>query len=535
MNRFEHHHRDAILFGYSCFDRMIFNGAILQFMHTKRAGSIRWFLRDRCQIEDVSRSAFAKISRDYHAWVGEYAQQTGLTILTPEKGVSREQLVEPYFHALGQQAGVAVILKARESERLAWHFAKTNQIAVDRRCVDLYYFYLNDAHCGRMFLRICPYFPFHITVWLNGHNWLKCQLQKENIAFKTRDNLFVACERPERLQELADAFAPTDIAPTVDAWLARLLPFFTDSERQIFRHQLFMIQMEYCHNLIFKKPAALDQLFGRLMDANRGLGRPDKLAVVFGRTNYVPDTRTGQTTLRVTKTRLPVLSSGYKQTLIKQYVKDGMAIRTESSSFQLKDLSIPKNLKNLPKVRQVMDRANQRYLNVQQDILASHLDGGQLEHLRQPSVSPSGRRVPGLHLDDPRLMAVLQAITCFAYLAGQGCFRTVDLLVDVQKALANPLYRLSQLRYDLSKLRGKGLVVRLPATQSYQLTPEGYQIAIVYLKFYQRLYAPLIAAIRNPVATDNEMLHRRQTKLDRLYVATDQALKRLAHHLGLAA
>jgi len=102
-------------------------------------------------------------------------------------------------------------LKARESELLAWHFAKTNQIAVDRRCVDLYYFYVNDAHCGRMFLRICPYFPFHITVWLNGHNWLKCQLQKENIAFKTRDNLFVACERPERLQELADAFAPTDI------------------------------------------------------------------------------------------------------------------------------------------------------------------------------------------------------------------------------------------------------------------------------------------------------------------------------------
>ena len=163
MNRFEHHHRDSIVFGYSCFDRMLFNGAILQFMHTKRAGSIRWFLRDRCQIEDVSRSAFAKISRDYHEWVDEYAQKAGLTILTPEKNVSREQLVEPYFHELGQRPGVTVILKARESERVAWHYAKTNQIAVDRRFVDLYYFYLNDPHCGRMFLRICPYSGGPIT------------------------------------------------------------------------------------------------------------------------------------------------------------------------------------------------------------------------------------------------------------------------------------------------------------------------------------------------------------------------------------
>ena len=34
-------------------------------------------------------------------------------------------------------------------------------------------------------------------------------------------------------------------------------------------------------------------------------------------------------------------------------------------------------------------------------------------------------------------MAVLQAILCFAYLAGTGVFRTKDVLLDVQKALGN--------------------------------------------------------------------------------------------------
>ena len=66
MNRFQHHHRDSILFGYSCFDRVIFKGCILPFMHTERSATIRRFLRTHRQIEQTSRAAFARISREYH-------------------------------------------------------------------------------------------------------------------------------------------------------------------------------------------------------------------------------------------------------------------------------------------------------------------------------------------------------------------------------------------------------------------------------------------------------------------------------------
>src|SRR6516162_3925574 len=179
----------------------------------------------------------------------------------------------------------------------------------------------------------------------------------------------------------------------------------------------------------------------------------------------------------------PVLSSMYQTTGIKQYVKHdvglhGRGLRTESSSHQLRDLSIRKNLNNLNKLREVMDTANQRYLSVQQDVLASYVDRGQLEQLSRPSISATGRRVPGLHIDDPRLVATLNAILCFAYLVGKGLFHTRDLLGDVQRSLCNPHYTLSQLRYDLSKLRGKGLVLRVAGTQAYQVSSEGYRIAI---------------------------------------------------------
>jgi len=533
MNRFQQHHQSSISFSYSCFDRMILNGFIPAFQHSKRAGTIHWFLHTQRQAKKVDRAYFRRLSGNYHQWVQEYAAAQGIEIVVPKK-VRREDWVEPYFQNLGGQPGIAVILKARERERIALHLPSCNQLAVDFRNVDLYYFYLDDPQCGRMFVRICPYFPFNVRVWVNGHNWLARQLTRDGVAFEKRDNLFTACANPQRLQELSDAFAPADIVTPVETCLGQLLPFFSESERQQgYRHQLFMAQMEYCHNLIFHKRTAVDRLFDRLMDANRSVGHPQKLAIYFGRPCFRPDTRTGQTTLKITPLRTPVLTSSFKSTSIKQYVSNGLGLRTESGSYQLKDLSMPKNVNNLPKLRKALNTANQRYLEVQQDILATYVDRGQLQELRRPSTSVNGRRVPGMRVDDPRLIAVLQAITCFAYLVGKGCFRTRDLLPDVQRMLGNPEYRLSQLRYDLGKLRSKGMIKRLPKTQSYQVTEQGYAIAILYLKIYQRLYAPLTAAIREPVPSDNQVLNNRQTRLDRLYVAVDQALTALAEHLGV--
>jgi hypothetical protein len=307
------------------------------------------------------------------------------------------------------------------------------------RYVNLYYFYLHDADLGRFFLRLCPYFPFDAQVCLNGHEWLARQLQRQGVAFRQEDNAFVAGADPGRLQELADAFGPEQIQAGVEPWLRRWLPYFSDAERALgYRHRLFVAQAEYGHNTLFHREAALDRLFGRLLDSNRAIGHPDKLAVIFGRPLFRPDTRTGETEGRVTKLKTTVLKTGFQSTSLKQYVKDRVLLRTETSCFQLRDLSVPKDVQNLPKLREVLGRSTERYLEAQQDVLASPIDRGQLERRRQPTVSAAGRRTPGLRLDDARLLALLQALTSFAYLIGTGCFRTADVLGDVRRALDQP-------------------------------------------------------------------------------------------------
>jgi len=534
MNAFVHHHQHAIAFAYRCFDRILLNASIRALYFP---GSIVSFLRDRRGAKALTPAYFRAISSDYHTWLQEEVGRQGLTLAEPPPEVRRHEWVEPYYRQLGDRPGVAVILKCREGARVAVSYPKQgNHIELVWRFVNLYYFYLQDDQLGRFFLRLCPYFPFPAQVCLNGHEWLARQLRAQGIAFRKDDNALLACDDPARLQELADAFGPGHIRAAVEPWLARWLPYFTERERaQGYRHGLFVGQVEYCDNLVFHREAALDRLFGRLLDANRAVGTPARLAVVFGRSRFRPDARTARTEVKVTRLKTTMLRTGFGQTSLKQYVKERVLLRTETTCNQLQDLSLPKEVQNLPRLREVLGGSNDRYLEAQQDVLASYVDRGQLQQLRQPTVSASGRRTPGLRLDDPRLLAVLQALTAFAHLVAKGCFRTADLLPDVQRFLGKPAYKLSQLRYDLAKLRGKGLLERLRGTQRYRLGAEGYRLAVLYQKLYHRLYTPLTAAILEPVAADNLIAGSRKAKLDRLYEAVDKALRRLSEGVGVSA
>lgn len=535
MSAFFTHHQDSIRFHYSCFDRIVLNAIVQVLQHP---ASVVGFLKDKRQATALTPAYFRTISTEYHQSVQALAAERRIDIVEPPKDVRREDWVEPFFRRLHGQPGIGVILKSRENARVAVSFPRQgNQIELCNRFVWQYYFYLQDRDFGRMFIRVCPYFPFNCRVCINGHEWLACRLRDEGIRFQQCGNAFRNCADPERLQALADAFAPPHILACAHRWLAQLVPFFTDHERrhQGFGYRLFVSQVEYCNNLIFERRAALDRIHERLLDLNRTIGAPDKIATIFGR-------RIPQHTDAGLKTQIsdhglgqPVIRSDYKSSSIKQYVRDHLISRTEATSYHTPDLGVNKNVENLPQLREKMATATERYLDVQQDVLETFIDRGQLAQLRQATVSASGRRTPGLKLDDPRLLAVLQALTCFAYLAGTGCFRTKDLHETTARALGQTMenYTLAQLRYDLAKLRAKGLVERVPGTQAYRLPQVGYQIAVLYLKLFQKVYAPLTAGTLMPFPNDERVPPERRALFDRLYTAVDHALQHLYEHIGL--
>jgi hypothetical protein len=536
MNAFVEHHEQSIRFAYSCFDRILFN-AIIQPL--QQPAIVVGYLDKIRNAPPLAPKYFRKISEDYHRWVEELARSKHLEIVEPPKKVRREDWVEPFYQRLRSPSGIAVILKSRENARVAVSYpTKTggHRIELYNRFVCQYYFYIQDVDCGRMFFRICPYFPFNARVYVNGHEWLAQQMRKLGISFRKEANAFLSCSDPQRLQQLSDQFSWKAITICADRWFSRLVPFFTDASRDHgCRHSLFASQVEYCSNLGFKRRAALDRMCERLFDLNRTIGQPEKLTTIFGR--RITKAYRGELKTEISDHHLgnPVIRSVYKSSSVKQYVRDHLLLRTETTSYNTHDLGIKKSVAELPKLRQTMRSINERYLDVQQDVLETYIDRGHLARLREPTVSEAGRRTPGLKLDDPRLLAVMKALVAFANLCAPNGFRTKDIHEEAAKALdkTTETYTLARLRYDLGKLRAKGLVEKIPHSQSYRLTPEGYRVCLVFLKLFQRIYAPLTSGALDPVPEDAILPDHRRSTLDALYCAIDEAIDLLVHHVGL--
>jgi hypothetical protein len=494
--------------------------------------------RDR---QRVSRDTLRDIANQFHAWVKHRAHTLDVPILDPPDG-RRDDFVDPYFRR-AQPDEIVAILKAREPARILLAIGNKREdrwhLQFAQRWVVQYTFYVNDRQWGRMFVRLCPYFPFSARVYLNQHHWLANRLRAEGVDFQQRANAIPKCRAPERLQALADSLTARDLTSCGEKWLARFTPYFTAQERAHAgcRHRLFFAQVEYCDNLIFRRRAALDELGERLLDANRTIGQPNKLTMIFGRRVTRRYRGQLQTVIEDLQLPNPVIRSHYGHGFVKQYVRDHLLLRTEATTNNVRDYGVPKAIEHLEDLRQKQGAILDNYLDVQQDILETFVDRGQLHQLGQPTLLPSGKRIPGLRLDHPRLLAVMHALVRFSHIAAGGVFRMTDLHSQVANALGRPPgdYPLASLRYDLSKLRAKGLVEKLPRSRQYRLLPTGYRLCLVFLKLFERIYAPLTAGLLRPVRGDAPVPAERLAQLDRLYHRVAEALDHLVSAVGLKA
>ena len=198
--------------------------------------------------------------------------------------------------------------------------------------------------------------------------------------------------------------------------------------------------------------------------------------------------------LSPSSTAPPSLDLARERTHVKQYFKEGHALRTETTVNDPADLGVNKGVEHLPRLRALGQEINRKLLDVERISHNCHLSPDELELLQRPIVV-ADQRVPALRFGDQRVMAPIAAICLFLHLPDG--FRNGDLRRHLAAllAIAPNANTARRMTYDLRRLRLRGLIERIGRTNCYRATPLGLRIAYFYTKVFRRILRPGWAAI----------------------------------------
>jgi hypothetical protein len=281
--------------------------------------------------------------------------------------------------------------------------------------VNHFYFYCFDDDFGPFFLKVCTYFPYNAKLCLNGHEYLKRQLTKEKIAFEELDNGVLSCANPKRLQAIADGLSDEKIAALLAKWQKILpQPFAAQDIAAGYRYDVSILQSEFSLTQVLDRPQSGRVFFENVIRENLDMGRPDQVQLIFHR--RVTKRTPGRFRTRVlTQGVTPSLHVDYKHSKIKQYHKEGRALRTETTINDPRDFGIGKRLHNLSALRKVGFEANRRLLNVQKISHDPILGEAEFQRLNS-SVEASGQRAGPLRFGDPKVQTLLSVLLLFRLL-----------------------------------------------------------------------------------------------------------------------
>ena len=427
--------------------------------------------------------------------------------------------VRPYLERAERngRCGVVAIVAAQEFQ---WVFCATKHTgtttggiyfrwAKEERRVGVYYFYVLDREFGPGFIKICTYFPYPAKVWINGHEWAKHQARRaRHRLHRAGQRVRHLCPpgpaagdlrplRPGRRRKRSSTggsppsrpHSPTPIVPPATGGSCRCAKSRCPAPS--------------CSTTL-AAPAGSSKRWSPTTSASAALTRwrwcsPARCAVP-------PSTPTGR---RVFGPGTDVkIDFSYKHSRVKQYLKEGRALRIETVINKPSDIDVLARLEHLPELVAKAREVNRRLLIIERAGQGCAIGSALFERIHQP-YNREGQRTGAFRFGDPRAMALAGALCCVVH-AVTGF--TNQSLRGLVAGLLGHDYSANQMTYDLRRLRLHGIIERVPHTHTYRLTPEGIRVAVFYTKVHRRLLGPLLEA-DHPPAPPN--LRRALATIDR--------------------
>jgi hypothetical protein len=466
---------------------------------------------------------------------------TGVPTVRFGRSDCKEDVARPFQDAALNAGRPGLVLVGKAQERTSswrgWidksnpqHRPQHPHIVWRRQSVpDHWYFYFADDEWGPAFIKVCSYAPYPMWCCANGHEWAKRQLAKAGVGFEALDNGLRAVDDPDRAHRICERLAAGDVSDLLDRMTAVMPDPLTAVDRDAgFEWAFSVAQMEMSDTAVFDQPRQGRAWFEAAIGGHLDLGRPDKVSLVVNRkiVNRGKHKTPGRfATEVITRDVAPQLQIHYKSSKVKAYLKEGRALRVETTINNPADFALHKTLNadNWQLLRRQGTEINARFLAVLGDGNVDPPDPASLEQVVLPSVH-DGQRAPGLRFGDPRTTTLLASVAAFAHVIGG---LTNKSLRGQMRSLWDPDYTSAQASYDLRRLRLKGFIERTPGTNTYRVTAHGLRVASFLTHLAARVMVPTLtdlAALAKPRPPDAT---RPLTTAWRSY---ETELNRLLHH-----
>jgi hypothetical protein len=490
----------------SCLDRVYLNGYVAKL---QTAGGVIYFFHDHRGKPIVSPALFEPIGEKFRKDIKDWAQANGVPVIRFAAGERKADVMAPYLDAAAGsgRSQVAAIGCAQEFQ-LVWTARKRDtdpggcpqfSFTKEQRRVSVFYVCIWDTAMGSGFIKICSYFPYPVKAWINGHEWAKRQALAAGIGFTALSNGFASCADPAALQDICDRFGPGTVQVWFERWMAKIPLPLTGADRDAgYWWELSMRQVETSRTLVFDEDCHARAFFEALLCENMDLGRPENVELLFRRGqrrggHSSPPPGGGFKTKIDRYCDLVTLNVFYKSSRLKQYLKDGVALRIETVINSPKDLRCNRLLQNLPELQDKARAINARLLHTETVGQGTALVSPVIERITRPTLTGEGRKAPALRFGDLRVQALAGAIACMLF-AVTGI--TNKTLRGLMTGLLHRPYSMNQASYDLARLARNDLIRRVPGRNRYTLTRDGLLFAHFYTKVYDHILRPLMAPDR---------------------------------------
>ena len=518
---FERAHSEQILGKLTAIDRLILRGHLTYFF---RPGAFEHFLFQQQVLLKNFKGYVLKATTVIKAHALQMAGKANRPYIHLNQVVKgKDELAKKIASRDGVTDGLICILSTLE---MSWSFDvqgnhRTHKLEIVRRqrkCLHLY-FYFVDPEFGFMHLRLQSWFPFQIQVYINGREWLARQLEKRGIRFQRYENALLSIEDLPTAQELSMRLARRKWTRVLDAFARRINAWLPTIQRFSYGLGYYWVtdQCEIATDIMWKDRARLATVMPDLFDhaihafsANdvmRFLGRKitnNFKADVVSDDKRVPTTLRGRPEGRRVKHRVG-------RNWIKFYDKWSVlrvetvinnprdfrifrVVKTLRGRKQWRWMPMAKGVANLWRYVDVGHQSNKRYL---EGLSQAHLKGKAIAELDSLC---HGRVTQGRQYSRFNPVSSPDCALFAAALAGEHAiqgFRNRNirqrLYPTPAKSPEDARRRCARVCRLIAKLRGHGLVAKVPTRRLYRITTRGQQLMSAALK-YRTLGLPTTAS-----------------------------------------